>query len=68
MGGPASLALRFPRRLILCALLAAAGWMLLIASKDLELRTSNLDLVDRDRPEVSRFLDFARAPSVRPTR
>lgn len=59
LGGPASLALRFPRRVILCALLAAAGSVLLIAGR-LELRTSNLDLVDRDRPEVSRFLDFAR--------
>jgi predicted RND superfamily exporter protein len=58
LGGPAGLALRFPRRVLLGALLVAVASLSLIATR-LELRTSNLDLVDRDLPEVARFLDFA---------
>lgn len=38
---------------LLC--LAAVG----LAATQLQLKTSNLDLVDRDLPEVARFLDFA---------
>ena len=43
---------------VLALLLAAAA--LLLAAARLEIKTSNLDLVDPDLPAVARFRDFAR--------
>lgn len=49
-----------PRALLaLCLVLAAAA--LGLAALRLELKTSNLDLVDPDLPVVARFRDFARS-------
>jgi len=58
LGGLAALAVRRPRSVLAAAaaiaLLAAA-----LAATRLELRSSNLDLIDPDLPEIARFRDFA---------
>jgi predicted RND superfamily exporter protein len=53
-----SYSVRHPWRILLVAALAAAGSLWAIATR-LELRTSNLDLVDPAQPTVRRFLEFA---------
>lgn len=55
----ASFAVRRPRRVLAGALVLAAA-ALVSAAFRLELKTSNLDLIDRDLPEVRRFLEVAR--------
>ncbi len=48
-----------PRAVLGLAVLASAI-SIVAAARGLELRTSNLDLIDQDLPEVKAFLDFAR--------
>lgn len=58
LGGLAGLAVRRPRAVLGAAAaiaLVAAG----LAATRLELRSSNLDLIDPDLPEIARFRDFA---------
>lgn len=58
LGGLAAVAVRRPRTVLAVAAalaLIAAG---LVATR-LELKSSNLDLVDPDLPEIARFRDFA---------
>jgi len=54
------MAVRRPRATLAVALLLAAAAAALAAAR-LELRTSNLDLIDPDLPEVARFRGFAEA-------
>lgn len=55
----ATIAVTAPRRVLSVAVLAALGAAVL-AGLRLELKTSNLDLVDRRLPPVRRFLEVAR--------
>lgn len=58
LGGLARLSMRRPRRALIAAFaLAALG--LAGAARHLELRTSNLDLIDPDLPEVRAFRELA---------
>lgn len=58
LGGAAAAALSRPRTtLVLAAIVAAIGAG--AAATRLELKTSNLDLVDPDLPEIARFRAFA---------
>ncbi|MBP7149617.1 MAG: MMPL family transporter [Acidobacteria bacterium] len=58
LGGLVASALRRPRMWLAGA--AALGFVALgLAFARLELKTSNLDLVDHDLPEVARFISFA---------
>ena len=52
------LSVRHPRRVLLASLLLALT-ALLGAASHLELRTSNLDLIDHHHPEVAHVLDVA---------
>jgi predicted RND superfamily exporter protein len=58
-GALVAASIRRPRRVLAigAVVVAACAWH---ASAHLELRTSNLDLVDPDLPEVRRFTDVAR--------
>lgn len=57
-GGLAAISVRRPRTVLALALvsLVLAAWA--VATR-LPIRTSNLDLIDPDLPEVRKFLDFA---------
>ncbi len=59
LGGLARLSMRRPRRVLIAAL-ALAALALAGAARHLELRTSNLDLIDPDLPEVRAFRELAR--------
>jgi predicted RND superfamily exporter protein len=58
LGGPAAAAVARPRRAIAVALLLSALAAISVATR-LELRSSNLDLLDPGLPEIVAFRDFA---------
>ncbi len=58
LAGPTRTALRHPWLTLAVALALSLGAALAVVTR-LELRTSNLDLVDPDLPEVARFRAFA---------